>query len=138
MQIDSQNIWRDMVAGTIALLIQFPPSISILLAMMTLDFITALAAAGYRGTVSSDKARRGIHRKVMILAAGVAGHVISNLIPPLVVNGSTLNLNIGSAICGMFSVSEFISILEHVGGREGNRLPRGIRSILNQLKSDEE
>lgn len=124
-----------IIAGIGTVWVQFPPALITLVSMMALDYITGLAAAGYKGEMDSTKAKRGIWGKIAKLSAAIAGYVVSASIPPITVDGVQFGVNIGSAICGAFIIAEFISNLENVG-RIG-LLPGRVQKILTKFKNDE-
>ena len=128
--MEKAPLWgAKILAAFFALGANFPPVLAWLLAMMFLDYVSGMSAAGARGRLSSEIAKKGLFRKLAVLAACCGGYVMSEAIPP------QLGINLGSAICGGFIVAEFISILENVGVA-GVKLPGRLQEILEKLKKE--
>jgi len=123
------------MAGFVAMGANFPPALAGLLGMMFLDYLSGLSAAGAQKKLNSDVAKRGLFRKVTVLMACCGGYVVSMVIPPLAIGGTTIDLNLGSAVCGAFILAEFISIMENVG-MAGVKLPGRMRELLVKLKQE--
>jgi len=117
-----------------ALFVNFPQALAVLCALMALDYLTGLAAGWASKSLESGAAFRGLMKKLVVGGAGIAGFLVSGLIPDVMVAGFDLGkVDVGSAICIAFSVSEIISIFENVG-RSGTPLPGPVRVILVRLK----
>ena len=129
-------LFTKLIAGVVASLANFPSMLLTLLAMMTLDYISGLSAAGSKGEIDARKARKGIWGKITILAAGVAGYVMSSSIPAVTLpNGTVVHTDLGAFVCGAFAVAEFISILKNVR-RAGGKLPKRLDTLLAKLEDE--
>jgi toxin secretion/phage lysis holin len=129
----AKGLLAKLLASLTAAWVSFPPALLTLLAMMALDYISGLAAAGSKGKIDSTKAKRGIWKKIVELTAGIGGYVATMNLPPVTIGHTQIPVNIGSAICGAFILAELISILENVG-KAGVRLPGRIVYLLGKLK----
>lgn len=127
--------WAKVATGAIgAILLHFPQALAALMLLMAIDYVTGLAAAFASRSLASGAAARGLAKKVVIGGAAVAGYSVSHFIPSVDVAGFNLGqIDIGSAICAAFALSELISILENVG-RSGTALPAPVRTLLARLK----
>jgi len=127
--------WLKLASGALgALFVNFPKALAVLCCLMALDYITGLAAGWASKSLESGAAFRGLMKKLVVGGAGVAGFFISGFIPDVVVAGFDLGkVDIGSAICGAFALSEIISIFENIG-RSGQPLPGPVRIMLARLK----
>lgn len=127
--------WVKFASGAIgALFVNFPKALAVLCCLMALDYITGLAAGWAAKNLESGAAFRGLMKKLVVGGAAVSGFFISGFIPDVVVAGFDLGkVDIGSAICGAFALSEIISIFENIG-RSGQPLPGPVRALLARLK----
>lgn len=109
--------------------------ISILLAVMTLDFISGLVVAIYfknspkteTGTLSSKIGYRGLCRKCLVLIYVAVGLLLDKL----------LNVHyIANAVCFGFIANEILSIIENTG-LMGFKAPAMIINVIDILKKKE-
>lgn len=121
-------------AGAIgALFVNFPKALAALLALMALDYMTGLLAGWATRSLESGAAARGLAKKMVVGGASIAGFFVSGLIPDVQLAGFDFGkVDIGSAICMAFMLSEIISIFENVG-RSGYPLPGPLKSLLARL-----
>ncbi len=98
-----------------------------LLAFVTLDYLSGVAAAIVEKKLSSDIGFRGIVKKVLIFALVAVGHIIDKQI---IGDGS----GIRTAVIFFYLSNEGLSILENAA-RIGLPIPDKIKEILSQLHS---
>lgn len=129
----SESFWAKVIAGSIALIVKFPPILGVLMIAMTVDMASGIASAGSKGQISALVMRQGIWRKVAVLMACFAGYTVSYIIPPISLGGQTIGVNVGSFICGTFILSEFLSVLENVN-QAGVNLPKPIQALMWKIR----
>ena len=100
--------------------------LSILLAVIVIDYATGLINAICKGELSSEVGYKGIAKKIGILAVVALAHLIGLL---------TGVMGIRSLAIGFYIANEGISILENVGSL-GIPFPKKLINILKQLKDD--
>ncbi|WP_092642175.1 phage holin family protein [Acetanaerobacterium elongatum] len=98
-----------------------------LLAFVTLDYLTGIAAAIVEKKLSSDIGFRGIVKKVLIFVMVAVGHIIDKQI---IGDGS----GIRTAVIFFYLSNEGLSVLENAA-RIGLPIPEKIKEILSQLNS---
>ena len=98
-----------------------------LLAFVTLDYLSGVAAAIVEKKLSSDIGFRGIVKKVLIFALVAVGHIIDKQI---IGDGS----GIRTAVIFFYLSNEGLSILENAA-RIGLPIPDKVKEILSQLHS---
>ncbi len=96
-----------------------------LLAFVTLDYLSGVAAAIVEKKLSSDIGFRGIVKKVLIFALVAVGHIIDKQI---IGDGS----GIRTAVIFFYLSNEGLSILENAA-RIGLPIPDKVKEILSQL-----
>ena len=90
----------------------------VLAAVMLIDYITGIAAAGYTGQLSSRTGVRGIVKKAGYLALVAVGMVVDYLISSaLLTIGIHIQINycFGMILTIWLIINELISILENLG-----------------------
>lgn len=122
-----------VVGGCISAIFNFIGiPISVLVAVMTLDFISGLLVAGYfknspktdTGALSSKVGFNGLRRKCLILIYVMVGALLDVL----------LNVNyIANAVCFGFIANEVLSIGENAG-LMGFKLPSILANTIDILK----
>lgn len=117
-------------AGIIALLTYIFGGVDtvlvILLAFITLDYITGIMAGVIEKQLSSAVGYIGLLKKVCVLIVVAVSHLI----------GTYLGMDVRTLVIGYYIANEGISILEN-SGRIGVPLPKKLIDILKQLKKDE-
>ncbi len=98
-----------------------------LLAFVTLDYFSGVAAAIVEKKLSSDIGFRGIVKKILIFALVAVGHIIDKQI---IGDGS----GIRTAVIFFYLSNEGLSILENAA-RIGLPIPDKVKEILSQLHS---
>lgn len=102
----------------------------VLLAFMTLDYVTGITLAFIQKRISSEAGFQGFLKKIGILILVAIGHMLDVYV-----------LQGGSAFREMviffFLANEGISILENLGGI-GVPIPNGIRKALEGLNNESE
>ena len=101
-----------------------------IIALMAFDYITGILCAVSTKTLSSEVGFRGLVKKLMILVIIAVGHLVDAYI---IGTGSAVM----TAVILFFSANEGISILENAA-RLGLPVPKKLRDILEQLKSDDD
>lgn len=117
----------------------FAPVI-ILIVVMTVDYISGVAAAWVRHELSSRVGLIGIVKKLSYLALVVAGCSIDYLVSILgeQLTGAEISIKaIGLVVVCWLIINELISILENVA-RQGGPVPPFMASILKHLRETTE
>ena len=123
----------DWVAMTAGVLLGFlygdiTPLMYSLIAMVALDFMTGIMAAGTRREISSGKMFKGLMRKFLILVLVAVAHVIdmyvTNTFPVL-----------QSAVMLFFIAHEALSIIENAAAL-GLPIPKKLMEVLEDLQGE--
>lgn len=104
--------------------------IRVLLALMGIDVVIGMIAAGILKTLSSDEAWRGIGKKVIVLGIVLVAELLSR--------ASGLEdgqLDLGNLVAGFYSASEGLSIIENAV-RVGVPVPKFLRDALAKLSPE--
>ena len=128
-----------VLAAISALWIHFPPMLWTLISLITLDYLTGLAAAGAKGAIESSIARRGLWRKLALLTMAIAAFVVSKSfsLQEAGLPWIPANIEVGSAVCAWLCLTEFVSILENAGGM-GIPMPPFVRQALAKFKEQQQ
>jgi toxin secretion/phage lysis holin len=97
-----------------------------LVALISMDYITGLIAAGVEKKLSSEVGFRGIAKKVVIFMLVGVGCIIDRYI---IGEGSVLRTSLIFYYCS----NEGISIIENAA-RIGLPIPQNLKNVLEQLK----
>lgn len=101
----------------------------VLLALITIDYITGLMLGITEKRLASDIGFKGIFRKILILALVGIGNLLDVYI---IKSGSTVR-----SACAFFYISnEAISIIENAG-KMGLPIPNKLKNIINELNKEE-
>ena len=123
----------DWVAMTAGVLLGFlygdiTPLMYSLIAMVALDFMTGIMAAGTRREIASGKMFKGLMRKFLILVLVAVAHVIdmyvTNTFPVL-----------QSAVMLFFIAHEALSIIENAAAL-GLPIPKKLMEVLEDLQGE--
>ena len=117
----------------------FAPVI-ILIVVMTVDYISGVAAAWVRHELSSRVGLIGIVKKLSYLALVVAGCSIDYLVSILgeQLTGTEISIKaIGLVVTCWLIINELISILENVA-RQGGPVPPFLAALLRHLRETTE
>ena len=101
-----------------------------LVALVAVDYLTGLLAAGVERKLSSSVGFKGIAKKVVIFCLVAVGHIIDTYVMR---NGSVLR----TAVIFFYLSNEGISILENAG-RIGLPVPERLKNVLEQLKEEKQ
>lgn len=107
---------------------EFTVGLKALVALMFLDFISGVLAAGARGEISSKVGFIGIAKKVFILTLAAVGHLIDGI---TVLNGLCMNV-----VVFFYIANEAMSIIENAG-RIGLPIPDKLLDAISQLNGKE-
>jgi toxin secretion/phage lysis holin len=102
----------------------FHPLVQTLVVLIALDFASGLLLAWSTGSVSSDASYRGMAKKAMMLLLVGAAHAYNATQP--------LGFDAATAVAGLFSTTEFISIIENAG-RLGLPIPKPLMDAMAKL-----
>lgn len=102
-----------------------------LLAVMCLDVVTGLIVGGAEHRLNSEVCFRGLAKKMLILVMVALGHVLDAYI----FGGASTACR--SAVIGFYAANEGLSIIENAG-KLGMPLPKRLRQMLEQLRSEDE
>ncbi|MFD2705449.1 phage holin family protein [Salibacterium lacus] len=110
-----------------------------LLFFVTLDYVSGVVAAGYKGKLNAQVGFWGIPKKIMIFALVAVGHVIDvvyldQMGEPLAIG--ELQVSVMAATIIYYLVNEFISISENLG-RLGMPVPKPLKKAIELFKDDE-
>ena len=100
-----------------------------LIACMIIDYITGVMVGITKKNLSSKTGKRGIFKKVLIVAVVAVSHIID-----VNVFGSDIVMTVTTAF---YLANESISILENAGNI-GVPLPKKLIDVLKQLKNNSE
>ena len=107
---------------------EFTVGLKALIALMVLDFISGVLAAGARGQISSKIGFIGIAKKVFILTLAAVGHLIDSI---TVLNGLCMNV-----VVFFYIANEAMSVIENAG-RIGLPIPDKLLDAISQLNGKE-
>lgn len=118
-------------AGMLTLLYgEWSALLTILLALVVIDFITGMTAGALDGGLKSNKGMIGIARKVFIFAMVAVAHLIDLL---LVESGFESSQLVMTMVIVFYAINEILSITENAG-RIGLPVPDQIQGAIEVLK----
>lgn len=100
------------------------PVYQLLLALMLLDVVTGLLAAGAAKKLSSDVSFRGMFKKGIIILLVVAAHM----------GGKQIGVPAGVGVAGFYCAHELLSIIENAG-RAGVPVPDILKQMVEKLST---
>lgn len=103
--------------------------IMVLVAVVTLDYLSGIACAAVAKELCSTVGFKGLLKKMFIFLLVALAAMLDKLVPAT--NGA-----VRSAVCMFYIANEGISILEN-GGRLGLPLPEGLKAVLIKLQQEE-
>ena len=98
-------------------------SLTFLFVCMITDFITGLLCGFYNKELSSDKAIKGLMKKLFILVYVLVGHHLDVLLDVSYIR---------TAVCYLYATGEILSIIEN-GSTLGLPIPEPIKKALDIL-----
>jgi hypothetical protein len=127
--------WAKIGAALGTVWISFPPVFLLLLAMSTLDVLTGASAAKARGEFDRAKVRQGGWLKATVWGGCAAGYLFDSALAlgPVDLAGFRIVPSFGAALCGIFLLGEFESVLDHVTASGGGRSSL-FRALVAKLK----
>lgn len=118
-------------AGLLTLLYgEWSALLTILVALVVIDFVTGMTAASLDGGLQSNKGMIGIARKVFIFAMVAVAHLIDLL---LVESGFESTQLVMTMVIVFYAINEILSITENAG-RIGLPVPDQIKNAIEILK----
>lgn len=118
-------------AGLLTLLYgEWSALLTILVALVAIDFVTGMTAASLDGGLQSNKGMIGIARKVFIFAMVAVAHLIDLL---LVESGFESTQLVMTMVIVFYAINEILSITENAG-RIGLPVPDQIKNAIEILK----
>lgn len=136
------DIWSDdmdksfqFLTAILAGLIQFlygdwTTLLSVLLALVVIDFISGMTAGFIEGTLKSRVGLLGIARKVFIFLMVAVSHLVDML---LIESGMETKALVMTMVIVFYAVNEILSITENAG-RIGLPVPEQIKNAIVVLK----
>lgn len=118
-------IWSWSLSLIIWLVGGFDAQILSLVALMGIDFLTGLWVGYKKETLNSNRAYKGIQKKIMILALFSGSSIMSRLIP---------GAGIRNLVAMFYCVTELLSIIENAA-KAGVPIPEKFIKTLEQLKN---
>lgn len=109
---------------------EWSPLLTILVALVIIDFATGMTAASLDGGLQSNKGMIGIARKVFIFAMVAVAHLIDLL---LIESGFESIQLVMTMVIVFYAVNEILSITENAG-RIGLPVPDEIKNAIEILK----
>lgn len=103
-------------------------AVGVLVAFMTLDYISGLLKAYVNQEISSDTGLRGITRKCLILLVLIGAVLLDRLM-------NTETWIFRTLVCYFYVANEGISLLENAATL-GLPIPERLKEALNQLKTE--
>jgi toxin secretion/phage lysis holin len=101
-------------------------SFTFLMMVMVIDYLTGLACGWTDKTLSSNKATKGLFKKLFVLVYVIIGHHMDIM----------LHVNfVRTGICYMYAAGEVLSIIEN-GTKLGVPVPEPIKKALKIMNSD--
>lgn len=118
-------------AGLLTLLYgEWSALLTILVALVVIDFVTGMTAASLDGGLQSNRGMIGIARKVFIFAMVAVAHLIDLL---LVESGFESTQLVMTMVIVFYAINEILSITENAG-RIGLPVPDQIKNAIEILK----
>ena len=118
-------------AGLLTLLYgEWSALLTILVALVAIDFITGMTAGAIDGGLQSNKGMIGIARKVFIFAMVAVAHLIDLL---LVESGFESTQLVMTMVIVFYAINEILSITENAG-RIGLPVPDQIKNAIEILR----
>lgn len=99
---------------------------SILLAIVIIDYVTGVISAAMRGMLSSKKGFGGILKKIFIFMIVALAAMADRLFP-------MTNQAIRTTVCMFYIANESLSVLENAG-EIGLKLPKALKDAIEKLK----
>lgn len=128
--IDYLKLVATVIGGIIGLLFQTTiPFLTVLLILVTIDYITGIIKAVLYKEVSSATGFKGLFKKFMILIIVTLGALIDTYV---VKTSGVLT----AACCTFYIANEAISIIEN-STAIGVPIPKKLTDILEQLKEED-
>lgn len=106
------------------------PIIIVLVAMVSIDYVTGVISAGIRHELTSEAGFKGLLKKVVIFMIVAVGALIDRIIP-------ATNEAVRTAVCMYYIANEGLSILENAS-EMGLPLPNVLKKMLGQIGSEVE
>ncbi len=105
------------------------PLIIVLVAMVSIDYITGVINAGLQHGLSSQVGFKGLLKKIVIFMIVAVGTLIDRIIP-------ATNAAVRTAVCMYYIANEGLSILENAA-EMGLPLPSALKKVLGQIGAEE-
>ncbi|QTD43253.1 phage holin family protein [Sporosarcina sp. Te-1] len=105
--------------------------LTILVALVVIDFVTGMLAGALNGELKSSIGMIGITRKVFIFAMVAVAHLIDLL---LIENGIESVEVVMSMVVVFYAINEILSITENAG-RIGLPVPKQVRNVIEILQN---
>lgn len=99
---------------------------SILLAIVIIDYVTGVISAAVRGELSSKKGFGGILKKIFIFMIVALAAMVDKLLP-------MTNQAVKTTVCMFYIANESLSVLENAG-EIGLKLPKALKAAIEKLK----
>ena len=106
------------------------PLIIVLVAMVSIDYITGVINAGLKHGLSSQVGFKGLLKKIVIFMIVAVGTLIDRIIP-------ATNAAVRTAVCMYYIANEGLSILENAA-EMGLPLPSALKKVLGQIRREDE
>ena len=106
------------------------PLIIVLVAMVSIDYITGVINAGLQHGLSSQVGFKGLLKKIVIFMIVAVGTLIDRIIP-------ATNAAVRTAVCMYYIANEGLSILENAA-EMGLPLPSALKKVLGQIRREDE
>ena len=106
------------------------PLIIVLVAMVSIDYITGVINAGLQHGLSSQVGFKGLLKKIVIFMIVAVGTLIDRIIP-------ATNAAVRTAVCMYYIANEGLSILENAA-EMGLPLPTALKKVLGQIRREDE
>jgi hypothetical protein len=133
-----EGAWPKVAAAAAGIWLQFPPLFLLLLVMSGIDIAAGYSAARSRGDCDAGSVRPGAWSKLTAWLAAGGGYVLDRFIAigPVTIAGLSIVPSFGAALCGIFILEEFTSILQNAQRSGRGRSPR-FRKLFAGLKAIE-
>lgn len=109
---------------------EWSPLLTILVALVAIDFVTGLTAGAVIGELKSNKGMIGIARKVFIFAMVAVAHLVDML---LIESGFESSQAVMTTVVAFYAINEILSIVENAG-KIGLPVPEQIQGAIEVLK----
>ena len=106
------------------------PLIIVLVAMVSIDYITGVINAGLQHGLSSQVGFKGLLKKIVIFMIVAVGTLIDRIIP-------ATNAAVRMAVCMYYIANEGLSILKNAA-EMGLPLPSALKRVLGQIRREDE